>query len=185
MQYQKIPEPKTLSNQPLGTQETNEEIKKLISENIMLRETLNLIISKKNNVEESKNDYQKEIEALKEKVNIMSLSFSHAVLNLNKEADSKDGRHIHRNYDKDIEDLLCKVNNLETLYNSQQAEIDMLKSKIIECGEEYKKIYLEKVKLEKKMEKLKNKKDEIKQDPNSFNIEDLKTLPPFPFPKKI
>ncbi|KAG5885492.1 hypothetical protein JTB14_013510 [Gonioctena quinquepunctata] len=89
-----------------------------------------------------------------------------------------------KNYDEDIRQLQKITDTLKLDLVSQQQEIDSLKSKIIEAGEEYKKIYLEKYKIEKKYEQLKSKKESDSKrtvDLLTFDIDELKSIPPFPF----
>lgn len=91
-----------------------------------------------------------------------------------------------RNYDSDISDLRKITDSLKEALAQQQREINMLKVKITNGGEEYRKLYLEKVKVEKKYDKLKNKVEDngkIVSDAVNFDIGDLKSIPPFPFSK--
>ncbi|KAJ8949080.1 hypothetical protein NQ318_016984 [Aromia moschata] len=95
-----------------------------------------------------------------------------------------------KNYDGDIKELKTITESLQSSLKIQQREINLLKTKIIESGEEYKKLYIEKSKIEKKFERLKNKiGDDVKLDnlPTTnmvnFDIGDLKSIPPFPFAK--
>lgn len=91
-----------------------------------------------------------------------------------------------KNYDSEIVELRKITDNLKESLNHQQKEINSLKIKITDGGEEYKKLYLEKVRIEKKYDKLKNKMDDNgKRIPEIFNFDigDLKSIPPFPFSK--
>ncbi|XP_023020108.1 uncharacterized protein [Leptinotarsa decemlineata] len=92
-----------------------------------------------------------------------------------------------KNYDKDIKQLYEITDRLNTALKLQDQEISTLKMKIKEAGEEYKKIYLEKYKMEKKYEQLKSKKEcEYLRtaDLLTFDIDELKSIPPFPFSKE-
>lgn len=87
--------------------------------------------------------------------------------------------------DKQIAILTETVNDLKNLVSGLQKDVNMLKHKIVEGGEEYKKLYLEKASVEKKFDKLKQqvKRGErvISKDMiNSFDINELKSIPPFP-----
>ncbi|XP_060523252.1 tax1-binding protein 1 homolog [Cylas formicarius] len=81
-------------------------------------------------------------------------------------------------HDSDIKELKRLVEEINSKVVKQQAEIDTLKGKIRESGEEYRKLYLEKAKVEKKYEKLKVKK--VEKTVDNFDIGDLKSIPPFP-----
>ncbi|CAG9812568.1 unnamed protein product [Phaedon cochleariae] len=95
-----------------------------------------------------------------------------------------------KNYDEDITELRQITDSLKASLDLQQKEINMLKTKIMEGGEEYKKLYIEKCKIEKKYEQLKSKKDEKSKtdlsdklatvDLLDFNIDELRSMPPFP-----
>ncbi|KAJ8933833.1 hypothetical protein NQ314_013755 [Rhamnusium bicolor] len=91
-----------------------------------------------------------------------------------------------KNYDADISELKQVMDNLKASLSVQQNDINMLKLKITEGGEEYKKLYLDKVKIEKKYDKLKTKMEEAAKPVSemvNFDIGDLKSIPPFPFSK--
>lgn len=87
---------------------------------------------------------------------------------------------------KDVQELKTVVNDLKDTVQHLQKDVNMLKKKIVEGGEEYRKLYMEKLHVEKKYDKLKQqqKKSEkvISKDMiNSFDINELKSIPPFPF----
>lgn len=123
-------------------------------------------------------DRQDELQKLREE-NVMLRASLKAIIA------SKNGQSL-KNYDSEIMELKKITDNLKEAQAHQQKEINMLKIKITNGGEEYKKLYLEKVKIEKKYDKLKNKmEDNGKNDPEilNFDIGDLKSIPPFPFSK--
>lgn len=112
-----------------------------------------------------------------------------------------------RSYDKDIADLRDITDSLKVAMKQQQQEMNVLKAKIKECGEEYKKLYLEKLKLERKLLRDKSEKTKeiaFKKDvfdnkdggslgsvtdkkpvvgENNFDISNLPSMPPFPMHK--
>lgn len=93
-----------------------------------------------------------------------------------------------KNYDEDIQELKELTQALKSMLQEHEKELDMLKSKITEGGEEYKKLYLEKIKIERKYDRLKNRRserdsfqEEVKPINNdNFDIGDLTSIPPFP-----
>lgn len=96
-----------------------------------------------------------------------------------------------KNYDEDIAQLKEITDSLKTAMNQQQQEMNILKMKIKKCGEEYKKLYLEKIHLEKKLQK--EEIDKANKCPNQviktglpmqdFDISNLPSIPPFPMQK--
>lgn len=121
---------------------------------------------------------QDDLHKLKEENEMLRASLK-AVIAQNKGQGSK-------NYDSDISDLRKITDSLKEALAQQQREINMLKVKITEGGEEYRKLYLEKVKIEKKYDKLRNKMEDSGKTVSeavNFDIGDLKSIPPFPFSK--
>lgn len=137
-----------------------------------------------------------ELENLREENTVLKAAIKALTAQKNDTAGGGGGK----NYDKDIEELREITDNLKTTMNQQQQELNNLKTKIRECGEEYKKLYLEKVKLEKKLqreraEKTKDvvlNKEVVKKEENcfrvisgenNFDISNLPSMPPFPMRK--
>ncbi|XP_066140461.1 calcium-binding and coiled-coil domain-containing protein 2-like isoform X2 [Euwallacea fornicatus] len=94
-----------------------------------------------------------------------------------------------QSYDKNITKLRDLVEGIEHIVLKHNKDIKMLKNKVMEGGEEYKKLYLEKLKIEKKYEKLKDAhcsdtswmcEDREFIDVNK-DLGELQPLPPFPF----
>nr|CAI5834216.1 unnamed protein product [Callosobruchus analis] len=88
------------------------------------------------------------------------------------------GQNSQKTFSDELKDLRNSVDNLRIVVDGHKSEIDSLKSKIREGGEEYKKLYLEKIKLEKKLDKVKSRKADGKDD---IDIDGLKSIPPFPY----
>nr|CAH7751172.1 unnamed protein product [Callosobruchus chinensis] len=88
------------------------------------------------------------------------------------------GQNSQKMFADEMKDLRNTVENLKIVVDGNRTEIDSLKSKIRECGEEYKKLYLEKMKVEKKLDKIKSRKTDGKDD---IDIDGLKSIPPFPY----
>lgn len=105
-----------------------------------------------------------------------------------------------KNYDKDIEELKEITDKLKIAMSQQEQDMKVLKTKIKECGEEYKKLYLEKLKLEKKLQKERVEKSKdftfnkeamnkeincfgSNSGENHFDISNLPSMPPFPMRK--
>ncbi|XP_030754196.1 tax1-binding protein 1-like isoform X1 [Sitophilus oryzae] len=95
-------------------------------------------------------------------------------------------KRLIKNYDQEIAEVKELTESLKKMLLDHEKEIDSLKSKIRQGGEEFRKLYLEKVKVERKYEKLRNKT--IKEERNktiesndklSFDLGDLPSLPPF------
>lgn len=117
----------------------------------------------------------KELDDLREENSLLKLAIKALSLQKNEGKD----------YDNDISELRAVTESLKTAMTQQQQEMNVLKMKIKECGEEYKKLYLEKLKLEKKVQKEKTEKT-IKEKnrsyplENGFDITNLPSIPPFP-----
>ncbi|CAG9863204.1 unnamed protein product [Phyllotreta striolata] len=91
-----------------------------------------------------------------------------------------------KNYDAEIAELHKSLDAVQLQVNLQQKELNMLRGKIIESGEEYKKLFIEKYKVEKKYEQLLNKKGNSAKPlntTNDFDLSILESLPPFPIHK--
>ncbi|VEN50954.1 unnamed protein product [Callosobruchus maculatus] len=88
------------------------------------------------------------------------------------------GQNSQKTIADEMKELRNAVDNLKIVVDGHKSEIDSLKSKIREGGEEYKKLYLEKMKLEKKLDKVKSRKADSKDD---IDIDGLKSIPPFPY----
>ncbi|XP_018561829.1 calcium-binding and coiled-coil domain-containing protein 2 [Anoplophora glabripennis] len=123
-------------------------------------------------------DNQDELRKLKEENEMLRTSLKAVIF-------QKNGRGA-KNYDSEISDLRKITDSLKEALAQQQKEINMLKVKITNGGEEYRKLYLEKVKVEKKYDKLRNKMEDTGKTVSeavNFDIGDLKSIPPFPFSK--
>ncbi|CAH1995805.1 unnamed protein product [Acanthoscelides obtectus] len=88
------------------------------------------------------------------------------------------GQNAQKTVAEEMRELKKTVGDLKIVIDVHQAEIDTLKSYIREGVEDYKKLKLETVKLEKKLDKLKIRKGDGKDD---IDIDALKSIPPFPF----
>lgn len=95
-----------------------------------------------------------------------------------------------KNYDSDIAELREITDSLKIAVTQQQQEMNVLKMKIKECGEEYKKLYLDKMKLERRLSKEKSDRvaKEVSQPVTRINADqyldfNLPSIPPFPLPK--
>ncbi|XP_066246177.1 tax1-binding protein 1 homolog [Euwallacea similis] len=94
-----------------------------------------------------------------------------------------------KNYDQDITKLKGSVEGIEHIVLRHNKDIKMLKNKVVEGEEEYKKLYFEKLKIEKKYEKLKDTycsdKGWVHEEEEFIDVNkdlgELQPLPPFPF----
>uniref|UniRef100_A0A6P7G2S6 Calcium-binding and coiled-coil domain-containing protein 2-like n=1 Tax=Diabrotica virgifera virgifera TaxID=50390 RepID=A0A6P7G2S6_DIAVI len=122
-------------------------------------------------------DHEDEIKKLKEENQILKEALKVAL------AHNESPQSTSKNYDKDIADLKQITGELKSCLEMQRQEFDVLKTKITDSKEEYKKLYLEKYKIHKKYEHLKTKL-EREAKPNNFRLEfdisDLDSMPPFP-----
>lgn len=88
--------------------------------------------------------------------------------------------------EKQIAELKSLFQTLQTTVQANDADIKMLKKKIVEGGEEYKKLYMEKYKLEKRFDRVVStikKQGQSQHDSNcpddkvTFDISNLPSLP--------
>lgn len=127
-------------------------------------------------------EYEKEFLELREENSVLKAALKALSSKTNEEG---------KNYDKDIADLREIIDSLKTALTQQQQEINVLKMKIKQCGEEYTKLYLEKMKLENKVQKEKLEKPKgigrqvitSVMNESDIDLSNLPSLPPFPILK--
>lgn len=133
--------------------------------------------------EKSDPKFEKELDELREENSVLKSAIKALTVAQNNDTAAT-------NYDKDIAELREITDSLKIGLTQQQQEINVLKMKIKECGEEYKKLYLEKMKLEKKLHSKEKAEKTVKElvvrkvvNGEDFDITSLPSMPPFPMHK--
>lgn len=103
----------------------------------------------------------------------------------------KNFNHSLQKYDTQILDLRNEIENLKTLLNVTQDDVSEFKLRLKMAGEEFKKLYLEKIHVEKKYDKLIKKckarkgKQVNRSQPDYDFLDELEPFPVFPFPTEM